>query len=205
MPVVTKAGQKDAEQCDAADDSAQDGSDVLIVAVDQVVDQRIFGAVRIASVFREDFVRSVGRTVGRAVEVRVVVVRMADVDAVVAAAQAVVDGRTVTSAALAGAPRTLVPLLVGVVILRALVLALLASFVLDTLLADLQAPRGERNKKTWSGAIHFHHGTPSVTRAVSRRTAVVSRQIGSTGCTAPRAISSVDKKAKPKRQRCQTI
>jgi len=102
-----------------------------------VVDQRVFGAVRIASVFREDFVRSVGRTVGRAVEVRVVVVRMADVDAVVAAAQAVVDGRTVTSAALAGAPRTLVPLLVGVVILRALVLALLASFVLDTLLADL--------------------------------------------------------------------
>ena len=59
------------------------------------------------------------------------------VDAIVAAAEALVDVGTDASAALAGAARTFVTLLVGVVILRALVLALLASLVLDALLAHL--------------------------------------------------------------------
>ena len=137
MPLVAEAGQEDAEQRDTADDAAQDGRDVLVVAVDRRAEDGIAGAVGVAAVVRKDFVRRVGRTVGRAIEVRVVVVGGADVDAVVATAQTLVDGRTVTAAALAGAARTLVPLLVGVVILRALVLALLAAFVLDALLTHL--------------------------------------------------------------------
>ena len=73
VPVVAETGQEDAQQGDAADDAAQDGGNVLVVAVVQRVGHRLLGAVRIAAVAREDLVRGLRGTVGRAVELRRVV------------------------------------------------------------------------------------------------------------------------------------
>ena len=73
VPVVSKTGEEDSQQGDAADDAAQDGGDVFVIAVHQRVDDGLLGAVRVAAVAREDLVRRVGRAVGRAVELRVVV------------------------------------------------------------------------------------------------------------------------------------
>ena len=76
VPVVTEAGQEDAQERDASDDSAHDGGDVLVVAVVQRVGHGLLGAVRIATVAREDLVRCFRRTVGRAVELRRVIRRI---------------------------------------------------------------------------------------------------------------------------------
>ena len=113
---------------------------MLLVAVHQRIDHGLFGTVRIASVDREDFVRRFGRAIGRAIELCCVVEGAAgrrQVDAVVSAAETLIDVGSGASAALAGAPRTFVSLLVGVVVLRALVFALLAALVLDAFLAHL--------------------------------------------------------------------